>query len=150
VNILVVCHANVCRSPMAECVFRHAIESACGKDAITVESAGIEADIGRKMHPLSERALIERGYVAAETSARLLLGVGLASVDVVLVMEKRQQIRLTTRFPWATGRIWRMGHWINEDITDPINGDQTTFRGTLDVIENAVQSWLPALGAKRS
>ena len=57
-NILVLCIGNVCRSPMAEALFRHAVR---GRDDYRVLSAGVGAVDGQPPSLLAIRALREKG-----------------------------------------------------------------------------------------
>jgi protein-tyrosine phosphatase len=145
-KLLVICHANVCRSPMAENVLRHEVGHIEG---FAVDSAGISGAVGERMHSLTERVLKENGYEATFNTAKLLLGGNVAWADLIFVMDKEQRRQLIARFPAASGKIWLLGHWINTEVKDPVNGDYEVFRNTLSTVERAVQSWLPALRVKR-
>ena len=51
IRVLFVCLGNICRSPMAEAVFRHLVEEAGLSSQIDVESAGTGAwHIGERPH----------------------------------------------------------------------------------------------------
>ena len=62
-RILFVCHANLCRSPMAESLTRSALADRLGAAAarVDVASAGTHAEPGMSMHPYAEHVLRERG-----------------------------------------------------------------------------------------
>ncbi|MDT8838256.1 low molecular weight phosphotyrosine protein phosphatase [Paraburkholderia fungorum] len=145
-KLLVICHANVCRSPMAESVLRRSVGHI---DGFVVDSAGLSGAVGEKVHPLTAKALRERNYEVTSGTAKLLLGGNVAWADLVFVMDKEQRKQLIARFPAASGKIWLLGHWINIEVKDPVGGDYEIFKATLDTIEKAVQSWLPALRVKK-
>ncbi|NML32433.1 low molecular weight protein-tyrosine-phosphatase [Paraburkholderia antibiotica] len=145
-KLLVICLANVCRSPMAESVLRHAVGHI---DGFEVESAGIAGAVGEAVHPLTAKALQEKGYDVSSKKAKLLLGGNMAWADLVFVMDKEQRKQLIARFPAASGKIWLLGHWINTEVKDPVGGNYEVFRITLDTIEKAVQSWLTAMRVKQ-
>ncbi|TFE36412.1 hypothetical protein E2553_42365 [Paraburkholderia dipogonis] len=144
-KILVLCRANVCRSPMAQCVLRQSIEDISG---FIVDSAGIWGAVGKKMHPLAYKVLNDRGYRATFETAKLVLGGNIAWADLIFVMDKAQRKELIARFPMASGKIWLLGHWLGIEIKDPVGGDYEFFSATLNAIEKSVQSWLPVLHAK--
>ena len=52
-KILFVCHANVCRSPLAEGVFRHLVAEAGMDGKFRIDSAGTFAMEGAPPHPKS-------------------------------------------------------------------------------------------------
>ncbi|HZV36291.1 MAG TPA: low molecular weight phosphotyrosine protein phosphatase, partial [Verrucomicrobiae bacterium] len=57
-TVLFVCTGNVCRSPMAEGIFRHAMK---GRRDIQVLSAGIGAMDGQPASPYAVQAVRELG-----------------------------------------------------------------------------------------
>ena len=58
-NVLIVCHANVCRSPAAEWLFRSR-QHERGAQPIAFRSAGLRAIDGHAMDPVMRRLLEER------------------------------------------------------------------------------------------
>ncbi|HEY3599227.1 MAG TPA: low molecular weight phosphotyrosine protein phosphatase, partial [Paraburkholderia sp.] len=59
-NVLIVCHANVCRSPAAEMLFKAKLQDSPATP-ITFHSAGIRAIDGDVMDPVMRRLLEEKG-----------------------------------------------------------------------------------------
>lgn len=59
-NVVFVCTGNTCRSPMAEIMFRHLLESE-EIEGINVSSAGIKANEGAPISEYSVRAMASRG-----------------------------------------------------------------------------------------
>lgn len=92
-GVLVVCHANLCRSPLAEWLARTAIAEALGEAAAAFElvSAGTHAWTNHPMHPFAAEVLRERGI--EETgflSQRLTAGL-VKQADLVLTATRRQR-----------------------------------------------------------
>lgn len=142
-NLLLICHANVFRSRIAECVFRHVLSEAVN---VSVQSAGLEALSGVPIPPIVHNLLVAKGYaVPADSSAVRLTIPMLHWADLVLVMETAQRHEVLRRYPFATGKVWTLGHWLGSEIHDPVGGDQALFEASLALIERSADSWLPAL-----
>ncbi|WP_114809128.1 low molecular weight phosphotyrosine protein phosphatase [Paraburkholderia kururiensis] len=142
-KLLLVCHANVCRSPMAERVFRHVLNDVMEAE---VSSAGLAAMSGSPIHPLAREVLGARGYDRpGDTNAMRLVKPMLDWADVVLTMESGQRLEIIRRFPLAALNVWTLGHWIDREIDDPVGGDRARFESSLDLIEQCARSWLPVL-----
>ncbi|MFC0696675.1 hypothetical protein [Paraburkholderia humisilvae] len=142
-NLLLICHANVCRSRMAECVFRQVLFNAEGERVL---SAGLAAVSGKPVHELVKTVLLERGYtIPSELSSVRLIAPMLAWADLVLVMETAQRREIVRRHPTMAGKVWTLGHWLDCEIHDPVCGDKARFDATLTLIERSARSWLPVL-----
>lgn len=62
IKILFVCHGNICRSPMAEFVFQHKIESMGIAHQFQADSAATSREeIGNSVHPGTQNKLREMG-----------------------------------------------------------------------------------------
>jgi protein-tyrosine-phosphatase len=65
-KFLFICSGNICRSPMAEVIFRNIVKKHNRRDII-VKSAGTHAEIGAPMSDFSRAALLECGEELPET-----------------------------------------------------------------------------------
>lgn len=86
-EILFVCTGNICRSPMAEGLLRHILETRSVK-GIRIRSAGTHAMDGRPVEPLAVEAARERGADISSHRARSLDRDMVARADLILVMEQ--------------------------------------------------------------
>jgi protein-tyrosine phosphatase len=142
-NLLLMCHANVCRSPIAECVFRDRL---LDYKTIVIQSAGIAAVSGSPIHPTARKILTDRSYrIREDASAVRLAAPMLHWADLTLVMEGSQRRELIRRHPFAAGKVWLLGHWLGQDVPDPVDGDYSAFNATLDLVEACVMTWQPSL-----
>ncbi|BCJ52058.1 protein-tyrosine-phosphatase [Actinoplanes sp. NBRC 14428] len=91
--VLIVCHANLCRSPMAEYLLRHALESRLGPAAggLEILSAGTDAWADLPMHPLSVEALGEHGLDGTAFRSRRLTPALVKRAGLVLTATRRQR-----------------------------------------------------------
>ncbi|HSK60193.1 MAG TPA: low molecular weight protein-tyrosine-phosphatase [Actinomycetospora sp.] len=71
-SVVFVCSGNICRSPVAEKVFRARLAEAGLEDAVTVSSAGIgDWHVGEPMDRRAAGTLRERGYDTTHTARRI-------------------------------------------------------------------------------
>ena len=83
-RVLFVCTGNICRSPLAEQVFRQLFEVAQRSGLATFESAGVYAEVGKNIHPDSAKSMTELGFTPEQHVARQLTAEQLENADLVL------------------------------------------------------------------
>jgi protein-tyrosine phosphatase len=109
-QLLIVCYANICRSPMAERLARQALELRLGPAGKTVEvsSAGTRARSDWPMHPHTEQVLRERGADVAAFGSRRLTPELVESADLVLAADRQQRAACVTLVPAAVRRTYTL------------------------------------------
>ena len=71
IKVLFICHGNICRSPMAEFVFRDMVSRAGLGDDVYIESAATSREeIGNDTHPGTRRKLQENDIPFSPRHAR--------------------------------------------------------------------------------
>lgn len=97
VRVLFICLGNICRSPMAEAVFRDLVKKENLQDSITCDSAGTGGwHIGNPPHE-GTREILKKNLISDEgILARQLHIADLASFDYLIAMDNsnRENIRL--------------------------------------------------------
>lgn len=134
-NILVVCVGNICRSPMGEFFFKNECPD------LNISSAGISGMIGHSADDKAITCMDRLGIDMRSHVAQKLNEQHLKNADLVLVMSQRQQRHIEQTWPFAKGKIFRLGHWQNTDIADPYQHDQAFFDNTCTLIQKCVQDW---------
>ncbi|MCX7515045.1 low molecular weight protein-tyrosine-phosphatase [Frateuria sp. STR12] len=138
-SILVVCLGNICRSPVAEFLFRREL----GERGIRVGSAGLGALVG---HPMDENAaaLLEDGGIdASGHRARQLEASMLREADLILAMERRHLNSVVRLAPEASGKVFLFDKWhAGGDVPDPYRRSRRVFEQVHDSIKRGVGNWL--------
>ena len=133
-NLLFVCTANVCRSPMAEAIFNAlAEEKGLGWRA---RSAGVAALEGEDITPNARTALEEVGIYPEEHRARQVSEAMLGEADLVLVMSPRHVRALHRSFGGHSNKVYTLpeyaiGASAEEGIPDPYGHTMATFRASI-------------------
>lgn len=109
-EVLFVCHANICRSPLAEWLARRTVAERLrgAADTFAVASAGTHALSGNEMHPLSAQVLLESGIDANGFRSRPITARLLASAHLVLTATRQQRADCVTVAPMALRRTFTM------------------------------------------
>lgn len=101
-EIVVVCTANICRSPLAEAMLRRAAAERCGPDApLRVSSSGVQGLAGEPAAPLSAEEATQRGLDLSRHVARVTDELGVWRADLVLTMTETHRGRIVRLLPSA-------------------------------------------------
>ncbi|GAA3756390.1 low molecular weight phosphatase family protein [Micromonospora maritima] len=103
-GVLFVCHANMCRSPMAEFIARRLLADL----PVVVTSAGTDAIDGAAMHPYAVEVAAGTGADVTAFRTRRLRPEHLAGAELVLTATRRQRSACTALAPAALGRTFTL------------------------------------------
>ncbi len=147
-HVLLVCMANVCRSPMACAVAQHlACSQGCTVDW-KFESAGTHAQQGgKRMDARAQAALQKRQYAPLKTRSRQVSAQDFERFDLILAMDDANLAALKRLAPPAMHGKLRLLLSFTPDlglaeVPDPYYGDQAGFERVLDLIEAGVRGLL--------
>jgi protein-tyrosine phosphatase len=118
-RILVVCTANICRSPMMERMLRHQLAARGVGDAFTVSSAGTWGHDPEDMHPHSATVLGEYGVDIADFRSRELLAGHVEDSDLVLTAAREHRATVVTLWPRASRHTFTLLEFVR--LLEPVS-----------------------------
>jgi protein-tyrosine phosphatase len=144
-SVVFVCTGNICRSPMAEVVFRHELAEAGLADRVRVASAGISG--WHAGEPMDERAaaLLEaEGYPSAHTARHV--DAEQLGADLLVALDHEHQRALQARVP-DPGRVRLLRSFdpaapAGAEVPDPYYGEDEAFGEVLAMVRAAVPGLL--------
>ncbi|HZW26318.1 MAG TPA: low molecular weight protein-tyrosine-phosphatase [Gallionella sp.] len=153
-GVLFVCTANICRSPMAEAVFRHKAVLAGLGERLLIDSAGThDFRIGEAPDPRAQKVAGQRGYALSDLRARQIARADLERFDHVLAMDMKNMSalhRLGEPDLWQKPKLLLTYSKLykEKEIADPYGADEEHFELALDMIESATDGLLAAVRAE--
>lgn len=88
-KVLFICHGNICRSPMAEFVFKDMVRKAHLSDKFEIASAATSTEeIGNPVHPGTRRKLAQYGISVSGKYARQMTKGDYVHYDYLIGMDK--------------------------------------------------------------
>ncbi|MCL5260301.1 MAG: low molecular weight phosphotyrosine protein phosphatase [Gammaproteobacteria bacterium] len=134
-----VCVGNICRSPMAEGLFRHHLVKVNPK--VKVSSAGIGALVGHAAAPESQKIMSEIGIDILSHRARQIDADLISDAELILVMEEFQKQNLEFLFPQSRGKVFLLGKWGGFEIPDPYRQPIEVFAESFELIKKSFEDW---------
>lgn len=141
-NILVVCTANICRSPVAQVFLSQHLS---GKQ-VQIQSAGTLAVDGNyadsTMQILMNTEFPEMSPQLSNHFSRALMPSHLSNADLVLCMEQSHLDWVNKLQPIALGKTKLLTHWGSQEmISDPVGSSKQTYWHSFKKIESACELW---------
>jgi len=97
-RILFVCHGNICRSPMAEFIFKALVKARGMEDLYYIESAAVsDEEYGNPIYPPAKRCLMQHGIkFDSSKTARTVTRADYNRFDSIICMD-RSNLRWLSR-----------------------------------------------------
>jgi protein-tyrosine phosphatase len=143
-KVLFVCMGNICRSPLAEGVFKHLVTNAGLADRFEIDSAGTSSyHIGDPPDARTTSVARARG-IELTGAARQIEQADLRDFHYILVMDAENMARVQQLRKNAAGAQVRMlrdfddeASDANRDVPDPYYGGPRGFEEVHDIVERS-------------
>lgn len=121
-SVLFVCHGNICRSPMAEYIFRDMVKKA-GLEDVRIDSAAVSCEEeGNDIYPQAKRTLHAHGIPFSRHCAHRISDAEASEYDVIVIMDSSNR-RLLSHIisPLNMAKVHKMMEYAgrNSDVSDP-------------------------------
>lgn len=149
-SVLFVCAGNVCRSPLAEVYFREKARKE--GQSITVDSAGVEALLGKPAHRLAKEIARQHGISLEGHATKPLYQELIQQSDLILVMEVAQRDRVRKLYPQDRHKVFVLGQFCSRGsfgISDPHLGTREDFQTCFERIRESCDRVMHQLDGKR-
>jgi protein-tyrosine phosphatase len=159
VRIVMVCAANVCRSPMAVSVVQRVAQATGRHRLIELDSAGVGvARPGMKPDARAVMALQRRGYAPPKSRSRALTAEDFDRADLLLAMDgatlaAMQALVASNLHPKARLFLDFARGLAEREVPDPYFGEASGFDRVVDLCEAAAHGlidalWQPVVGGE--
>ena len=145
-RILFVCHGNICRSPMAEFIFKDLINTQGIGERFHIESAAVSTEeLGNSIYPPAKRCLNAHGiWFDPAKTARQITRADYDRFDSIICMDRMNLRWLRYIIPDdPAGKVTLMMSYTgrDRDVADPwYTGDfETTYRDILEASNALLQ-----------
>lgn len=149
-KILFICLGNICRSPMAEGIFRKIVEEANLSARFDIDSAGL---INYHQGELPDKRMrthaLRRGYLLTHRS-RPICAADFEKFDLIIGMDNQNMKALFSLCPSAqTHKLKLAASYCRQIQTncvpDPYYGNDNDFEYVIDILEDACAGLLSTL-----
>ncbi|MGB0254802.1 MAG: low molecular weight protein-tyrosine-phosphatase [Flavobacteriaceae bacterium] len=143
-KVLMVCLGNICRSPLAEGIFRHLADP----KNFVVDSAGT-ANYHEGASPDSRSIAVaaKNGIDISNQKARQLTAGDLDDFDYILVMDEQNLVNALSLCTTEAQRqkislLTKASGVYAENVPDPYYGDEKDFEYVFDLVYTCCNAWL--------
>lgn len=105
IRVLMVCHGNICRSPMAEAIFAHLVAQAGFSARISVDSAGTSGEHDGELAHRGTLGVLAKHNIAYDGRSRKLSASDFRNSDYVLGMDEENMSVVRRYAPQGTAQV---------------------------------------------
>jgi protein-tyrosine phosphatase len=150
-SVLFVCLGNICRSPIAEGVFRHTASKHSELGGLIIDSAGLGSwHVGQPPDRRAQDTLAGRGIDISDLRARQVTREDFEAFDLILAMDKANRqglLKLASKQYHDKIRLFMdcAPNFGVHEIPDPFFGDSEGFNYVVQLIDAASRGLIRSL-----
>ena len=146
-QVLVICTANICRSPMAMGLLRQRIAADGLTDQISVSSAGVYGLDGEAASVPGVELLAERAVDISDHRAHTVTARDMETADLVLVMEESHRRTLFHNYPHLLYKVFLFSEMAGNyhDIKDPYRQPREAYEACVADLSDLLERGYPAI-----
>lgn len=149
IGVLFVCLGNICRSPLAEGVFRHLVGEKGMEDHFLIDSAGTSSwHIGEPPDSRGQNAALLGGFDIADQRARKITHEDFETFHYILGMDENNLGHIKAMNPGGFATVDLLLKYSNQglsEVPDPYYGDVKEFQAILDLVGTGAKGLLEAI-----
>jgi protein-tyrosine phosphatase len=152
IHIQFVCLGNICRSPLAEAVFRDKVENAGLADAFHIESSGTgDWHVGSGADDRMRQTAYRHGLSLSDHTARQFQPEDLERADHIFVMDKNNlnDVLYYDENDRYNGKVRLFREFDpepeNHQVPDPYYGGRDGFENVYDIVDRTSENLLQQL-----
>lgn len=114
IKVLFICHGNICRSPMAEAVFRHMVKDAGLEDEFFIDSVGLSGwHQGERAHT-GTLDVLRRNGIAHNGRSREIVHADIDNYDYLLVMDRSNLVDINRMMGGVNPKVKMFLSWAKQ------------------------------------
>ena len=157
VRVLFVCLGNICRSPLAEGVFKSLVEAEGLAGRFVVDSAGTSAYHEGERADARMRRVAESRWVVLTSLSRPIVEADVERFDYLIVMDasNERDVRALAERVRPDAKVVRLREFDPEadgdlDVPDPYYGGIDGFERVFDIVDRSCRGLLSHLRAEHA
>ncbi len=153
-HVLIVCTANICRSPTGEGIVRHLLKEAGLGREVLVDSAGTKAGTGTPPDIRSRLLAESKGYSLDRIASRPVTKRDYHDFDLILAMDEKH--RRDMRIDCPREHLDKIKMFMDftpgmagTSVPDPYHGEAKDFTHAFDLIEAGAKGLVTAIAEQK-
>ena len=155
-NILFVCLGNICRSPLAEAIFKHQVRQKGLENHWIADSCGTaDYHIGDRPDPRTVRNALKNG-ISIQHIGRQFDRKDFDRFDLILAMDKSNLAHLL-RLAGSDRHLAKLklvrsyeAHSSNDEVPDPYYGSEKDFQEVFEILNRSISGLLAAMEKEKA